>query len=279
MHRRIIVAASYTFDLSLSGDLLAYLSTLQKTSTLHSPLFLLLGYLNQILPQLQYSHSRATIVLPHSATILATMLTSWNTQNVGYFVPNNAAQRHHYTQHEVTYFTNVHAFVNHVRALESHMSAGTIRSNIHFCLRGKALDWHDVELSPEERIDLSISPLDEGWYAKLIERFQPLERAAEYAYVSASYTLEDAKAGRDPVEWAHHILRHAQATGDTDIERQLDHIVRSIDQKLLWGVALPNPRNSNMLEKVMEELEFYYEIWRHEEDHPEDKASDDDEAL
>lgn len=166
------------------------------------------------------------VIISDPGAVPPAMSTSWNTRDIGYFAPNNAEKRHHYLDHGVTYFTNVYAFVNHLRSLQSNISMRTIRSNIHFCLRGKALDWYDVELSPEERKDLGNLPLEEGWYKRLIDRFQPLPDAVECAFWDASYGLEDARAGRGLVEWAHNILRHAQALEDTDIHGQLNQFYR-----------------------------------------------------
>lgn len=258
------------FDLSLSGNLrLAFPPYSSLTAFLPAARTFLLASL----PCLSF---HAIMTTDPDTVQPAMKSTSWNTQDVGYFVPNDTAQRCHVSHHEVTYFTNVHAFVNHVRALEGHMAMTTIRSNIHFYLRGKSLDWHAVELSAEERSVLGTLPLEQGWYKALIDRFQPQHRAAEYAYEDASYSLEDAKARRDPVEWAHNILRHAQAMGNEDICGQLDRIVRSDDDGIRWGVALPNPRSDNMVSEVMSDLEFWYSLWCYEQDHPGREGHSDD---
>lgn len=212
-----------------------------------------------------------TAVMP-DGTVPPAKSTPWNTHYVGYFVPNNTDQRHHYCSGGAMYFTSVYAFVNHLRSLQSHISMATIRDNIHFCLRGKAVDWYATELSSKERTDLGILPLEKGCYEKLIEHFHPPRDISRYEYETASYSLEDAEARRDPVEWAHNILRHAQAIGYTDTYSQLDHIFHALDtQPLEWGI--PYPESVASVSDFMADLNMGYSAWCHGQDNPDAVSS------
>lgn len=197
-------------------------------------------------------------------TSLPKATTAWRTYDVGYFAPDNTAYEHRYCEGGSRYFTNVYAFVNHLRGLSTQMEQTTIQDNIHSCLRGKALDWFAGELSPEEQKDLALMPLEEGWYKQLIQRFQPLYDVSLHAYKNARYGLEDAEARRDPVVWAHNVMRHAQACGKTDPYGQLRRIWYSIDLNLQWPVHFP--KRGAPVSEFMKELDDAYLEWCHEQE-------------
>lgn len=169
------------------------------------------------------------------------------------------------------YFTNVNAFVNHFRGLQSNISVDTIRNNIHSCLRGNVLGWYDVELSPGEGKGLGILPLEEGWYKELIQRFRLPEHVAYCTFWKSTYNMDDVNTGRDPVEWAHSILRHAQAHEDTGTRGQLNIILYSVDEELAWKI--PIPTSNTTISKLMKQLDSWYSGWCCEQDYPDSSTT------
>lgn len=80
------------------------------------------------------------------------------------------------------------------------------------------------------------------------------EGMAFYQFETSSYGLKDVKARRDPVEWAHNMLRHAQRIANSDsgtfredaqrlgnagtgTYNQLEHLFHAIDDNLGWPDA------------------------------------------
>lgn len=202
-------------------------------------------------------------VVPNTIPISAGEESShWNSRDVGYFVPNDNAKEHQYCKQGITYFTNVYAFVNHLRGLAVSKPQSLIRNNLHSCLREKALDWYALELTVFEKSDLHTLPLETGWFKSLLGRFKPLQNVSLHRFRKGRYTVEDAEARRDPVRWAHNMLRHAQAAGYNGPYVQLRQIWYGIDLELQWPVKCPT--KSTSVSGFMKELDDAYLEWCHE---------------
>lgn len=188
--------------------------------------------------------------------------TVWNPSDVGYFIPDNTSYEHHYCHEGVLFFSNVFAFIKHIRGIAVHRPEEIIRDNIQTCFRGKALDWYDIELSDDEKGGLTCLSPEQGWYKYLIQRFQPRCDVAFDKYQYAEYSVDCAWACNDPVEWAHSVMRDAEAmVSPPSIRDQLRHIWRAIDQDLKWPIHCPEQDTSVSL--FMKELDDAYQEWCH----------------
>lgn len=191
--------------------------------------------------------------------LTASESTDWDPSDVGYFLPDNTCYDHHYCDGGILYFSNVLAFIQHLRGVAVHKPEYIIRNNIQTCFRGKALDWYDRELTNDESDSLTCLPLEKGWYRLLIERFRPHSDVAHDKYREGEYTVDDAWAGHDPVEWAHTMMRDAEASGITQTALQLRHIWSGLDRKLMWPVRCPEHDTS--VSDFMKELDDAYQEW------------------
>jgi len=86
----------------------------------------------------------------------------WKTDDVGYFTPDPTSDVHVRTLRGTTYYTNVYAFINQLKALIPLKSEEVVRANLPSCLREAAARWYSAELSDEERQDLSVRSLELG---------------------------------------------------------------------------------------------------------------------
>ncbi|KAJ6137356.1 hypothetical protein N7471_003842 [Penicillium samsonianum] len=73
-----------------------------------------------------------------------------------HFTPDPTSDVHVRTFRGTTYYTNVYAFVNQLKALVPLKSEEVVRANLPSCLREAAARWYSAELSEEERQDLSV---------------------------------------------------------------------------------------------------------------------------
>lgn len=194
-----------------------------------------------------------------TAPVTTDLSSPWDTNDVGYFTPDDTAIYHRYTGNSTTYYTNVYAFVNHIRSLAFTKPEPVIRANLHSCLRDKAQDWFDMELNFGEREVLRVMPLETGWIKALLKRFKPLYDVALRRYKEGQYDKEDAENGYDPVKWAHGMMRNAQAAGITSTYAQLKQIWYGIDLELQWPVNCPT--KSTAVSEFMKELDDAYLEW------------------
>jgi hypothetical protein len=201
----------------------------------------------------------ATNPPPWTTPLTPELSSSWDTNDVGYFTPDDTAVDHRYTDNGTTYYTNVYAFVNHIRSLAFTKPESLIRANLNSCLRDKAQDWFDMELNSGEREVLSVISLETGWIKALLKRFKPLYDVALRRYKEGQYNKEDAENGYDPVKWAHGMMRNAQAAGITSIYAQLKQIWYGIDLELQWPVNCPT--KSTAVSEFMKELDDAYLEW------------------
>lgn len=70
---------------------------------------------------------------------------------MGYFTPDPTSNVHVRTVRGTTYYTNVYAFLNQLKALVPLKSEEVVRANLPLCLRDVAARWYTAELSDEER--------------------------------------------------------------------------------------------------------------------------------
>jgi hypothetical protein len=190
---------------------------------------------------------------------VTTDMSSWSTQDIGYFTPDDTSDEHTRTENSTTYYNNVFAFVNHIRSLAFYKPEPVIRANLHFCLLEKARDWFDMELTVMEKEDLREIPLETGWIRALLKRFTPLYDVALGRFNDGQYKKEDAENGYDPVKWAHSMMRNAQAAGITSTYAQLRQVWYSIDLELQWPVNCPT--KSTLVSEFMKELDDAYLEW------------------
>ncbi|KAG0157497.1 hypothetical protein PDIDSM_4682 [Penicillium digitatum] len=126
----------------------------------------------------------------------------WKTDDVGYFTPDPTSDVHVRTLRGTTYYTNVYAFINQLKALIPLKSEEVVRANLPSCLREAAARWYSAELSDEERQDLSVRSLELGWFATLERRFKPraTEAIVKVMAPSSVYSWRDVRAGRSVTE-------------------------------------------------------------------------------
>ena len=193
--------------------------------------------------------------------------TSWNTPEVGYFIPDNSFRRHGQLKHMETgkdlipRFYNAHAFVNHLRALLILKNEATIRANIYSCLRGDALEWYDTELTNTERIELNVLPLDQGWFDKLLQRFEPPYEISLFRVETSGfdYDVPACQAARN-------FMRHAQALGIEGTKRQLTRIWECLQNWRGFAGQVAKPRSGTSISDFMREIDVL-EQSRMYEDH------------
>lgn len=125
--------------------------------------------------QLRLRHSCYGINLPPGRDGQDTPQSTahWKADDVSYFTPDLASDAHVRTNRGTTYYMNVYAFINQLKALVPLKSEEVVRANLPSCLREAAARWYSAELSDEERQDLSVRSLQLGWYATLEKRFKP----------------------------------------------------------------------------------------------------------
>lgn len=129
----------------------------------------------------------------------------WNPADLGYFDPHLDKS---YGEGEIVivgkdlYFRNAILFVERVRDVATVKGDATVRTNLNTALRGAALKWYTAELSNLERTGLRNDPrgVDE-WCNALLARFKELPGVALSNLTIEKYTLADARAKREPVDY------------------------------------------------------------------------------
>ncbi|KAJ5727372.1 hypothetical protein N7493_005192 [Penicillium malachiteum] len=152
---------------------------------------------------------------------------TWSTQEVGYFdpktdpkedLPHIDSKRHDFN----LIFQNVNAFISHIRGILVFKDEITIRTNIHLCLRGTALEWYIAELTDQDRENLRLNEVESpnGWLQKLDRRFSLSSNLCRMRLTTGSGVSSNA------CEAAHQLIRYAQILGIHNTHDQLSLILK-----------------------------------------------------
>jgi hypothetical protein len=185
----------------------------------------------------------------------------WLTSEVGYFLPDSTRDEHVRMVNDALYFSNVLAFVSHIRALAAFKNENTIRLNIYSCLRGEALEWFISELSLSEKEKLRRSSLEEGWIETLTKRFKTPPSHALRTLKKSKYNWGDVRCQRSLVMWAHNMLRRAQESMEYPLVWQQVHAVWDQIEIPIRG-NVNEPSSETTVASFMEELDAWYNLWR-----------------
>jgi dUTPase len=185
----------------------------------------------------------------------------WKSDDVGYFTPDPSSDAHVRTTKGTTYYLNVYAFINQLKALVPLKSEEVVRANLPSCLREAAARWYSAELSDEERQDLSVRSLPLGWYATLERRFKPRPTEALTKVMSPAsiYSWRDVRAGRSVTEWAQNMLRDAQAADITGTTTLLRMVWTRLEPALQRDVR--EPTAATTISQFMADLDQRYGQW------------------
>ncbi|KAJ6028450.1 hypothetical protein N7540_004026 [Penicillium herquei] len=190
---------------------------------------------------------------------------TWCTQEVGYLDPRTDCQEDlpHIInaksdskgQDCTLIFQNVNAFISHIRGMLVFKDEITIRTNIHLCLRGTALEWYIAELTDHDRENLRAHEVESphGWLQKLFRRFSLSPKVCRMRLTSGSGVSSNA------CEAAHQIIRHAQTLGIHNTDDQLSLVWKyfQLDRDLeqLYRL-LTKPPGGATIEEFMRLLEM-----------------------
>lgn len=195
--------------------------------------------------------------------------TTWCTQDVGYFLPKQPLEDYIVLENGNLFYQDVWAFTNYLRVLAETTEEETICANLHFCLRGKALEWYTTELTPTQRAELGTKSLATGWLHVLDTRFGPGHEIAEDQLNYRGYGWSDVENGHSVVVWAQNLLRHAQIDWCMDVGsdweddwtiEQLQIIWENLSESLAKDIAYPGEKTT--LADFKLEPEEAYKSWR-----------------
>lgn len=184
----------------------------------------------------------------------------WIPSEIGYFTPDQTLTRHVHRENGILYFQDVYAFVNYLRVIAETTQEESIQTNLHLCLRDKALEWWVAELSSQDRQNLRTKSLEDGWFHVLQSRFQPIEEVADEQLYETKYGWDAVKAEYPAVVWAHTMLRHHQAMRPARIFAELSSIWNAIDPELQRDMK--RPTESTSLAEFMASIDRCYNKWR-----------------
>ena len=184
----------------------------------------------------------------------------WIPSEVGYFAPDQTLTHHVHRENGILYFQDVYAFVNYMRAIAETTREDAIRTNLHLCLRDKALEWWVAELSSQERQNLRTKPLEDGWFHVLQVRFHPIEEVADEQLYETKYGWDAVKAEYPAVVWAHTMLRHHQAMKPSRLFAELLGIWNAFEPELQEDLEKPTENIS--LAVFMANIDKCYNKWR-----------------
>ncbi|KAJ5634390.1 hypothetical protein N7528_002232 [Penicillium herquei] len=152
---------------------------------------------------------------------------TWSTQEVGYFDPQTDPKLDspHIDSkgHGCTLiFQNVNAFISHIRGILVFKEEITIRTNIHLCLRGPALQWYIAELTDQDRENLRPNEVESpnGWLQRLYRRFSLSSNLCRMRLTTGCGVSYDA------CEAAHQLIRYAQILGIHNTDDQISLILK-----------------------------------------------------
>jgi hypothetical protein len=184
----------------------------------------------------------------------------WIPSEVGYFTPDQTLTHHVHRENGILYFQDVYAFVNYMRVIAETTQEDAIRTNLHLCLRDKALEWWVAELSSQERQSLRTKPLEDGWFHTLQVRFQPIEEVADEQLYETKYGWDAVKSEYPAVVWAHTMLRHHQAMKPSRLFAELLDIWNAFEPELQGDLEKPTENTS--LAGFMASIDKCYNKWR-----------------
>ena len=165
----------------------------------------------------------------------------FNAGDVGYFHPfydNKSCDTapHLETAGKDTYFRDVYSFVERCKEVGRYKK--DIQKHLHGCLRGAAMEWHTVELTPDERLNMTYH-LD-IWTRALISRFKSPPSVGVKTLHSEKYTMDDAANRREPREYAMTIMRAAKIANFKMINELMQFIYYGLDEEFQLNIDEPH---------------------------------------
>ncbi|KAL3428067.1 hypothetical protein PVAG01_01576 [Phlyctema vagabunda] len=112
-----------------------------------------------------------------------------------------------------TYYRDVFAFTNRIRAAVVTRDPERVKLNLDACLRGEAELWWNSTLSTVYRRGLIASPGVNDYCDALEERFQPPPSEALARFENTKYTVQDCRNKRSVTEYVAMIESAAKACG------------------------------------------------------------------
>lgn len=156
------------------------------------------------------STGEARLVQP---TLTAAVKPRWKAEDIGFFDPYLDAS---YGAGDLvsvgkdTYYRDVHLFAAQVANIARTKGSTLVAANLHTCLRGTALQWY-AALDSLQQISLTVS--FDAWISSLTERFKITEFQAMQSLLAKSYTIDDVKAGQNPMEYIQSLVRDGKSVG------------------------------------------------------------------
>ncbi|KAJ5708227.1 hypothetical protein N7488_008028 [Penicillium malachiteum] len=212
-------------------------------------------------------------IIPYSEVKLeefdTTVASPWDTEEVGYFYPDNWKGKHMESKNHILIFHNAHAFVSHLRALVGFKLENVMRANIQSCLREEALDWFITELNNPERHALRTLPLEQGWFKQLLKRFRMPPRRALYQCQKATLSKRASIDQR-----IHDLMRDLQAGGIHSTDEQAMYIWRKLVSENYYK-DIPRPEKGAPLSKLLQDLHLQSDEQMYTEYEYEDESESD----
>ena len=193
-------------------------------------------------PSTQHHLEQAHLVQPPLPTTSA-VEPRWKAEEIGFFDPYLDAS---YGAGDLisvgkdTYYRDIHLFVAQVANIARIKGSALVAANLHTCLRGTALQWY-AALDSLQQISLTVSY--DAWISSLTERFKITEFQAMQSLLAKSYTIDDVKAGRNPMEYIQGLVRDGKSAG-LPTQQQLILAWGQLDPALMCDIPRPTPRTT-----------------------------------
>ena len=148
----------------------------------------------------------------------------WNQANLGYFDPHLDRA---YREGEIVsvgkdvYYKNVILFVQHLQNFVTFRGAAFVKANIATSLQGFALEWYTSELSDFDRNALNNDLDVKSWVNTLSHHFKVPTNVAFGLLTNETYTFDNARARRPPVQYVRAIMQYGIGCNIVDIANQL----------------------------------------------------------
>ncbi|KAG0158329.1 hypothetical protein PDIDSM_5842 [Penicillium digitatum] len=140
-----------------------------------------------------------------------------------------------------TYYTNVYAFINQLKALIPLKSEEVVRANLPSCLREAAARcW--AGSPPRKTVQARAT-----------------EAIVKVMAPSSVYSWRDVRAGRSVTEWAQNMLRDAQAAEITGTTTVLRLVWTRLEPALQRDIREPSP--ATRISQFMADLDLRYGQW------------------
>ncbi|SLM38067.1 hypothetical protein LPUS_08164 [Lasallia pustulata] len=186
------------------------------------------------------STGEARLVQPTST---AAVEPRWKAEDIGFFDPYLDAS---YGAGDLvsvgkdTYYRDVHLFAAQVANIARTKGSTLVAANLHTCLHGTALQWY-AALDSLQQIGLTVS--FDAWISSLTEHFKITEFQAMQSLLAKSYTIDDVKAGRNPMEYIQSLVRDGKSAG-LPTQQQLLLAWGQLDPALMRDIPRPTLRTT-----------------------------------